>query len=87
MTTIAERVAKGAAARHASAPDRAAARTVLAIAVVLAVLAALWVQNGEGANTALPHPWHYPCVMHLAQGGRDEWFTPARDFWKGLCQQ
>ena len=67
--------------------DAPRARTVLAIAVTLVVLAALWVQNGLGANAALPHPWHYPCVMHRADHGRDEWFTPVRDFWKGLCLQ
>ena len=63
------------------------ARTILAIAIFMAIFAALWLQSRYGANVAPAVPYHYPCVMHLAGHEKYEWFTPDRLFWRGFCQQ
>lgn len=55
-----------------------------ALAVAAAAAAAVLTLTAP-ANAPVARPWHYPCRMHLANGA--EWFTPARDFWAGRCQQ
>lgn len=59
-----------------------------AIALVLilaAAVAGFIVMLRLPGNVAPAHPWRYPCRMHRAHGF--EWFTPARLFWAGRCQQ
>lgn len=77
------------AARHARPRVRVrtlvdfAAVTAQAVIGMVAVLG-LIASSGLGGNVPGAR-WHYPCRMHRAAG--IEWFTPARDFWKGLCLQ
>lgn len=55
--------------------------------IVFAVLLGLWLIQDQPANVTPAHPWRYPCKMHYNKSAGIETFTPAKDFWKGECQQ